>query len=259
MEQRFTSIRPAEDLPRLQAILAARQLPEGQQGRGWYSIKNLSQAEAEVYIYDYIGIDGVSASEFIRDLSDIKASTITLRINSGGGDVFDGVAIFNALNRHRATVNAYIDGVAASAAAFIAMAGDTITMSPHAQMMVHEASGIVMGFAADMRQMADFLDKANANIASIFAGRAAGTTEDWLGLMNAETWFSDQEAVDAGLADGIDGVEAAAKVELTIVNESEEEPEEAETEDEQIDWKQVLEDIADEAEDAQFAVPELGG
>lgn len=205
MEKRLHSMAPAADLPQLLALYAARQPKEGREGQSWYSIANLSQTEAEIAIYDEIGMWGISASEFIKDLAAVKASTISLRINSPGGDVFDGIAIYNAIARHSATVNVYVDGLAASAASFIAMAGDSVTMMPHSQMMIHEAAGLVIGSASDMQKMADILNKSSDNIASIYAEKAGGTVEDWRALMQAETWFSDQEAVDAGLADKVEG------------------------------------------------------
>lgn len=243
MKQRFTSIQPSADLPQLLALLATRQPPEGEKkNQTWYSITNLSKTETEVFIYDEIGYWGITASDFVRDFSEIKTNAITLRINSPGGDVFDGVAIYNAVARHKATVDVFIDGVAASAASFIAMAGDTITMSPYSQMMIHEASGMVIGPSADMRAMADFLDKASDNIASIYAARAGGLVEEWRALMTAETWFSDKEAVANGLADGITGAETRAP---DIVNEIEEEP---------LDWNHLFAEISEQEEESIYAV-----
>ena len=207
--QRFASLQPAAALPQLIAILGARReraAPTGAEA-GWYSIRNVSEVEAEVMIYDEIGAWGVTAADFIRELRDVKAAKLTLRINSPGGDVFDGIAIYNALTRHKAEVTAYIDGIAASAASFIAMAGDKVYMSPHSQMMIHEASGLVMGPASEMLKMAEILNKTSDNIAAIYAERAGGTVEDWRERMCDETWLSDREAVELGLADGIDGME----------------------------------------------------
>lgn len=204
--QRFTSLKPVADLPQLIAVLGAKKPSNGLSPQGsWYSIRNISDTAAEIAIYDEIGYFGVSASDFVRDISGIKASNITLRINSPGGDVFDGIAIFNAIQRHKANVTAYVDGIAASAASFIAMAADRVVMSPHAQMMIHEASGLCVGNAADMQQMANILDKSSDNIASIYAKKAGGSVAEWRARMQAETWLSDQEAVDLGLADAIDG------------------------------------------------------
>lgn len=174
----------------------------------WYEIKNIAADTAEISIYDEIGYWGVTASEFVKDIQSVQAKTITLHINSPGGDVFDGIAILNSLRQHQAAVNVIIDGLAASAASFIAMAGDTVTMAPNAMLMIHEASGLVIGNAEDMTEMAALLDKTSANIANVYAQRAGGDVEDWRTAMRAETWYSDQEAVDAGLADQILGEDA---------------------------------------------------
>lgn len=178
--------------------------PQARVGR-WYEIKNLATDQAVVSIYDEIGGWGVTASEFVTDLKGISARSITLNINSPGGDVFDGLAILNALRQHPASINVTIDGMAASAASFIAMAGDSVKMAPNAMMMIHDASGLCVDNAQGMREMADLLDKTSQNIASIYASRAGGTVDDWRAAMKAETWYTDQEAVDAGLADEILG------------------------------------------------------
>jgi ATP-dependent protease ClpP protease subunit len=181
------------------------QRPQSARVDRWYEIKNLAADNAVVSIYDEIGGWGVTASEFVADLKGITARSITLNINSPGGDVFDGLAILNALRQHTSSVNVVIDGMAASAASFIAMAGDTVKIAPNAMMMIHDASGLCIDNAKGMREMADLLDKTSQNIASIYASRAGGDVEDWRAAMQAETWYTDQEAVDAGLADEILG------------------------------------------------------
>ncbi|MDG3012154.1 peptidase S14 [Rhodococcus sp. D2-41] len=173
----------------------------------WYRIVNNTEPDtaAEVFIYDEIdSYWGVSADSFVRDLARIDAPAITVRINSPGGNVFDGIAIMNALRGHSATVTTVVDGLAASAASFIAMAGDQVVMSRNAEMMIHDASGALSGNAKAMQEMADNLERVSNNIASIYAERAGGTVEQWRAAMHAETWFSDQEAVDAGLADRVE-------------------------------------------------------
>lgn len=263
MERRFNSLQPVTDLPQVIAMFAARRSKEGDKG-AWYSIVNASQTEAEIFIYDEIGFWGVTAGDFINDLRDIKASTITLRINSPGGDVFDGVAIFNAVKRHPATVDVFVDGIAASAASFIAMAGDTVTMSAHSQMMIHEASGLVIGPAEDMRKMADILDKSSDNIAAIYAEKAGGTVPEWRGRMRDETWMSDREAVELGLADSVEGEEAEVEdhVEPSVTAvfpdtfDAEMSAPEAEIIAERprvIDFRKVLADIAEENADELYA------
>ncbi|MGA5116861.1 head maturation protease, ClpP-related [Streptomyces pseudogriseolus] len=176
--------------------------PRGSVG-SWFAIKNITTDTASMAIYDEIGAWGVTASDFVNELNSVAAKRINLSISSPGGDVFDGLAILNALRQHPATVEVTIDGLAASAASFIAMAGDTIRIAPQAMVMIHDASGVVIGNAEDMLDMADLLDKTSDNIAAVYAQRAGGTVEDWRAAMKAETWYSDQEAVDAGLADEI--------------------------------------------------------
>jgi ATP-dependent Clp endopeptidase proteolytic subunit ClpP len=176
----------------------------------WFRITNMAADTTEVALYDEIGMWGVTASDFMAELMNITAKNMTLRINSPGGDVFDGLAILNCLRSHKAQVNVVVDGLAASAASFIAMAGDTVEMAPNAMMMIHEASGLCMGNSVDMRELADLLDKTSGNIAAIYASRSGRSAEEHRTAMRAETWYSDQEAVDAGLADAVIGSEAKA-------------------------------------------------
>ncbi|MEU4804321.1 head maturation protease, ClpP-related [Actinosynnema sp. NPDC023587] len=176
------------------------QVPEN---RDWFSIRNFTDQpnRAAIYLFQEIGYWGVSASEFVQQLNQLNVDFLDVHINSPGGEVDDGVAIFNALRQHRARVTVYIDGLAASAASFIAMAGDEVLISQFAQVMIHEAHGLEFGDAADMRAMADLLDRYSDNIAAIYASRSGGPTAQWRELMRVETWFTGAEAVDAGLAD----------------------------------------------------------
>jgi ATP-dependent Clp endopeptidase proteolytic subunit ClpP len=173
--------------------------------RDWYRITAQSEGPAEVYLHDEIGLWGTTAKHFVHALADLRASAIDLHINSPGGDVFDGVTIYNALRNHPAQVTTYVDGLAASAASFIAMAGQRIVAEPNAMLMIHDAHGLSLGNAADMRSMADLLDKVSDNIASIYAQRTGGIIADWRAAMTTETWYSASEAVDAGLADEVRG------------------------------------------------------
>lgn len=180
--------------------------PQGEDERyRWYKIEVGNKANtAEVYLYDEIGYWGVSAADFVADLNEVAkdAKAITVRINSPGGDVFDGIAIGNALRNHKASVTVQIDGLAASAASFIAaMAGDEVVMGAYSQMMIHDASGLAMGNAGDMREMADLLDRISDNIAQVYADKAGGSRSFWRDRMRDETWYDGPEAVAAGLAD----------------------------------------------------------
>src|SRR5690606_38136643 len=118
-------------------------------------------------------------------------------------DVFDGVAIYNALRDHPADVAVRVDGLAASAASFIAQAGDKVTMNRGSQLMIHDAWGLCIGPAADMRETAALLDRVSDTIAGLYAARAGGTVEDWREAMLAESWYSAEEAVEANLADEV--------------------------------------------------------
>lgn len=177
-------------------------LSEG--NRPWFRFSNTTSADGAVLeLDDEIGFWGVTASEFSAQLRDVTAPIIELRVNSPGGDVFDGVAIGNMLRAHPATVNASVFSLAASAASFICMCADSVTMMPNSMMMIHDAMGGCRGNAADMRDLADLLDKVSDNIASMYAAKAGGTPEDWRNVMRTEQWYTAQEAVDAQLADHI--------------------------------------------------------
>lgn len=186
-------------------LRTARPRAQLTQGRtDWYRITNsINGGPATVHVYDEIGYWGITASDFVRELASLNVAEIDLHINSPGGEIFDGIAICNALRSHPATVTTYVDGLAASIASVIAMAGDRIVMAPNSQLMIHDGSGLCIGSAAEMRQMAELLDRQSNNIAEVYAARAGGTVEDWRALMEAETWYTAQEAVDAGLADEV--------------------------------------------------------
>jgi len=167
----------------------------------WYSICALD-AGAEISIYDGIGAYGVSAKAFLADLGKLPdKAPLTLRLNSPGGSVFDAVAIYNALQRHTGTVTVTIDGIAASAASYIAMAGDEIIMPENAFLMIHDPSGMVMGTAADMRAMADALDKIGASLLRGYAAKSGKAEKDIAKLMAKETWLDAAEALEMGFAD----------------------------------------------------------
>lgn len=173
----------------------------------WYRIENKAAPSSDVYIYDEIGYWGITAQDFVDDLKGIKSKAITVHLNSPGGEVWDGLAIYDALKNHGAEVTVRITALAASAASFIAMAGDKIVIGNNAQMMIHDAMAVAVGNPTDMRAMADLLDKQSDNIADIYARRAGGTAAEWRTRMSANgtdgTWYFGQEAVDIGLADEV--------------------------------------------------------
>lgn len=174
------------------------------------SPKNLVDG-SEIFLYDEIGFWGVTAADFVRDLRSMDPGPISLRINSPGGSVFDGVAIMQALEE-RGDVTVHVDGLAASMASGIAMAGDEIIIGKSAFMMIHDPWSFVIGDAQDMRAEAELLDQIGDTLAANYAGRADRTVADVRDLMRAETWMNGEEAVDMGFADtlaGDDGGEAS--------------------------------------------------
>ncbi|MFG3702389.1 head maturation protease, ClpP-related [Micromonospora sp. NPDC047620] len=173
---------------------------------------DVSDGVATLRLYDPIDswgdFWGVSAKEFVRALDEIPdVHEIRLHINSPGGEVWEGIAILNALRNHPARVVAVVDGLAASAASFIATGADEVVMGRNTELMIHDAWGLAIGNAADMRDLASRLDKISDNIASVYAAKAGGTVESWRAAMLAETWYSAEEAVAAGLADRVEGAE----------------------------------------------------
>lgn len=173
------------------------------------------KAEAEVFIYDDIGAswwgDGVTAKGFAANLKALGSpNRITVRINSGGGDMFDGLAIYNTLRGHPAHKVVQVDGLAASAASFIAMAGDEILMGVGTFMMIHNARMVAVGEASDMRRAADLLDSASGQIANIYASRTGRSTAEIKRMMDAETWMEPDAALREGFADGISEGEVMA-------------------------------------------------
>lgn len=180
---------------------AGTNVPAPPTGRDWYRIRNAAGTTAEILMYDEIGYYGVTAKDFAAALSDVTATSIDLRISSPGGDVFDGIAIYEALLRHPAKVTAYIDGIAASIASVIAMAADRRVIGRNSSFMIHDASALCVGQSKDMRETAALLERISNNIADIYQHRTG--LEDathWRSLMKAETWWTGPEAVKAGLA-----------------------------------------------------------
>lgn len=173
----------------------------GRPGRSWYEIKDADGDAVDVFVYDAIDWIGVSAEDFVQDLAQVNASTINLRINSPGGDVFDGVAIANAVRNHSATVNTYVDGLAASIASIIALAGDTVTMAKGSFLMIHDPWAGVIGTAEDMRQTAGVLDKIRDQLQEIYVERSGLDADRVRQMMADETWMNADDAINLGFAD----------------------------------------------------------
>ena len=171
--------------------------------KSWYTIRARASG-TEVLIYDEIGAYGVSAKGFLAELGALPDdAAIDLRLNSPGGSVFDAVAIYNALKRHMGDITVWIDGIAASAASYIAMAGDTIIMPENAFLMIHDPSGLVIGTAEDMRSTAEALDKVKGSLIQGYAAKSGKADNEIAALMAAETWIDAQDALDLGFIDRI--------------------------------------------------------
>lgn len=158
---------------------------------------------------------GVSAKEVAEALDQLDDSvdTVQVRLNSPGGEAFEGVAIMNLLRAHKARTVAVVDGLAASAASIIATGCDELVMSPGSELMIHDASSYAYGDAAEMEKAQRMLDSVSNTIASVYAAKAGGSTEDWRALMRAETWYTADEAVTAGLAERTETVPDAGPTE----------------------------------------------
>ena len=180
-----------------------RQEQLGNSPRG-ISVQALGKNEAEIRIDGEIGFWGITARQFIRELKEIDASTIHVRINSPGGDVWQGTAMYNALKNHKAQIIVHIDAIALSMGSVIAMAGDHIYMAANSFMMIHDPWMLSMGTGEDLRKAADVLDKHRDVLAKTYADRAGGDVKEFLKLMKAETWFTAEEAKEAGLVDAIE-------------------------------------------------------
>lgn len=168
-----------------------------------------SADEATIYLYDVIVSDaataewfgGVAAEPFVKALNALTAPTIHLRINCPGGDVFAGRAIEQAIRAHASKIVAHVDGYAASAASFVAIAADEVEIAAGAFFMVHKSWTFAYGNADDLVDTADLLDKVDGTIVDSYALKTKADKDAIRQWMADETWFTGQEAVDAGFAD----------------------------------------------------------
>jgi ATP-dependent Clp protease protease subunit len=172
---------------------------------------------AEIYLYGVIGQsfwdEGITAKQFKDDLAKLgnNIQQLDIRINSDGGDVFDGRTIYNLLLQHKANKTVYVDGLAASIASLIAMAGNKIVMGDGAFMMIHNAWGVAVGNGSEMRRVADLLDSVSGTLIDTYAARTKLARDEIVTMMDAETWMPSSEAVEKGFADEVvQGVKVAA-------------------------------------------------
>lgn len=172
--------------------------------KSWFRMQAKEDQTADIYIYDEIGGWGISARRFTEDLISLgNLSHINLHIHSPGGEVFDGIAIYNQLKNHSATITVFIDGLAASMASVIAMVGDTVIMPKNAMMMIHKPWGVSWGDANDMREYADLLDKLENVLIPAYVAKTGKTTEEITAMLEQETWLDGDECVEHGFADKV--------------------------------------------------------
>jgi ATP-dependent Clp protease protease subunit len=186
-------------------------------------VTDAAKKRGEIILYGTIGMDwfgeGITAKSFEKELKGLgKVNAIDLRINSEGGSVHDARAIYSLLIQHGAKVDVFVDSLAASAASFIAMAGDTITITESAFFMIHNARMFAAGGADDFRAAADFLDTVNRTIADTYTARTGQKADKIKKWMDAETWFTGQQALDEGFATAIVKNKTAedAKAQITV-------------------------------------------
>ncbi len=171
--------------------------------RKFETYHNEAAGTTEITIYGLIGDswweDSVSASDIDNALKSVTGD-IVINLNSPGGDAFDGIAIYNRLNKHNGKVTINVDGWACSAASVIAMAADELVMGLGSMLMIHEASSLVWGTKTEMRKEADVLDELEEGIIDIYMTKANVSREEIRSMVDAETWFGAQKALDIGFA-----------------------------------------------------------
>lgn len=183
----------------------------------WYNIQGkATDAVAEVYIFNEIGAYGITAQDFISEMKEYKDTPVNLRINCIGGDVFDGMAMYNIIKKREAKTTAYIEGIAASMGSVIALAADEVVMAENSLFMIHNAWGGAMGEAEDMRKTASVLEKISGEIASIYKRKTRLSLDRITDMMDEETWLNAEEAYELGFIDSIsDSIKVAAKYDVS--------------------------------------------
>jgi len=176
-------------------------------GAGDIQIKKRGD-DTEILLYEQIGFDwqtseGVTAKQFDEALKDAGSGKIVVRINSPGGDVWDGVAIYNMLKSTPNHVETVVEGVAASAASIVAMAGDEVKIYPSAQLMIHSAWTIAMGNSSEFRDVADVLDKIDGQLAEIYASKTGTEASEFLKVMSKDNYYTAKESIELGLVDSV--------------------------------------------------------
>lgn len=183
--------------------------------RPCFAFNAATDTEATLSIYDEIGFWGVQAKDFVEQLRGVKAKVLNVEINSPGGDVFAGLAIYNALRASGKEIVVKVMGVAASAASLIAMAGDKRVMPKNSFMMVHNPWSFAMGNAEELRQTADTLDKIGGSLLATYAARTGLPDDELSAMLATDTWLSADEALEKGFAtEVVEDIEAKASFDM---------------------------------------------
>jgi ATP-dependent protease ClpP protease subunit len=207
--QRYSQVRHNEDrkMGQAEALAKMRKDPNAPKDFKVQAREQAGNGDADrvdVYLYDVIGWPFIEAQDLVNAVP-AGAASIGLHINSPGGDVFEGMAIYNFFTSHQAEVQVSVDGVAASSASLVAMSGSRVEMAPASLFMIHQPWAIMLGDAEELRKEADLLDKISGIFAQEYARRTGKSESELLQLMRDETWFTPQEALDAGFADQVTG------------------------------------------------------
>lgn len=217
MQMKKTHLMPPKNSTTMTMSKPLMSAPE----KNWFQMKATSETSADIYIYDEIGGWGISARRFTEDLIALgNINHINLHIHSPGGDVFDGIAIYNQLKNHNAGITVYVDGLAASMASVIAMVGDEVIMPTNSMMMIHKPWGVSWGDADEMRSYADLLDKVENVLIPAYMEKTGKSKEELEAMLGEETWLTGEECVEHGFADKvIEPVKAMASLSSKRIEE----------------------------------------
>ena len=176
------------------------------------------EAAKDIFVYDMIGAGGVTAKNIVNELDKLESNTpINLRINSAGGDVFEGIAIYNSLKKHLGTINVEIEGLAASMASIIMLAGDNISASENSLIMIHNPSIGIQGESKDLTNKAELLDKIKTQMVGIYTSKTGMSDKEVIKMMDNETWLTADEAKEKGFVNNVGAaLKVAANSELEV-------------------------------------------
>jgi len=184
--------------------------------REWYKIKNKLSEVSDIYLFNDIGTFGITAQSFIDEIKEYEDRELNIHINSLGGEVFEGMAIYSIIQRRTSKTTVYIEGIAASIASVIALAADEVIMSENSLLMIHNAWGGTQGEAKDMRKQAEILEKITNEIAEVYGKKTKIPYNEIVEMMDEETWLTAEEAVALGFVDSIsEPIQVAAKYDVS--------------------------------------------